>query len=111
VVGAAGQHGFADRVGVHQVVALSQVAGQESARLRDPAAVRRFEAEHDPQQGGLAVAVAAHDPDPLPRGDAERDLGQQRPDAVRLGHELEIDEVRHRSPIFPARPAPAAWRV
>ena len=42
-----------------------------------------------PQQGRLAVAVASDDADPVAVLDAEADVGEQRPHAVRLGHLLQ----------------------
>ena len=67
VVGPAAEHRLPDGVGVDQLVALVEVADEQAAGLRDPAAVRRLEAGHHLEQRGLAVAVAADDADPLPR--------------------------------------------
>ena len=95
VVGPVGEHRLADGVGVLEGVALVQVADLEAAGPRHPAGVGLLQPGHHLEQRGLAVAVAADDADPLPRRDAERDLGQQRADAVRLRHPLQVDEVRH----------------
>ncbi len=59
------------------------------------------------QQRGLAVAVAPDDADPLPGRDAERDVGEQRAHAVRLGDALEVEEVRHQPRSPSTRWAPA----
>ena len=77
VVREATEHRLADGVGVLELVALLEVADQQAALLRHPAAVRLLVAGEQPQQRGLAVAVAADDADPLADGDAERDLGEQ----------------------------------
>ncbi len=95
VVGPAAEHHLPDAVAVDQLVALVEVADQQPAGLRDPAAVRRLEAGHHLEQRGLPVAVAADDPDPLPRADAEGDVGEQRAHAVRLGDALQVEKVRH----------------
>ena len=96
VVGHAAEHRLADGVGVVELVALLEVADEQPALLRDAAAVRLLEAGEHPEQRRLAVAVAADDADPLAHGDAERDVVQQHPDAVRLRDPLEVQEVRHR---------------
>ena len=98
MVGAAGEHRLAHRVGVDEGVVLVQEADQQPSGLGHPAGVGRHLAAHHLEQRGLAVAVAADDADPLARGDAERDVGQQRAHAVRLRHPLEVEEVRHQSP-------------
>ncbi len=95
VVGPAAEHRLPDAVAVDQLVALVEVADQQPAGLRHPAAVRRLEAGHHLEQRGLPVAVAADDPDPLPRADAEGDVGEQRAHAVRLGDPLQVEKVRH----------------
>ena len=96
VVGHAAEHGLADRVGVVELVALLEEADEQSALLGDPAAVRLLEPGEHAQQGRLAVAVATDDADPLALGDAERDVVEEHPDAVRLRDPLEVQEVRHR---------------
>ena len=93
VVGEPAEHGLADRVGVDELVALVQVADLDAAGHRDPAGVGLLEAGHHLEQGGLAVAVATDDADPLPRRDAEGDLVEQRAHAVGLGDPLEVDQV------------------
>ena len=95
VVGHAAEHRLAHGVGVVQLVALLQVADQQAALLRDAAAVGLLETGEQPEQRRLAVAVAADDADPLTLGDAERDVVQQHPDAVRLRDPLEVQQVRH----------------
>ena len=104
VVGPAAEHHLAHRVGVGEVVGLAQVADRQPALPRHPAAVGLLLAGHDPQQGGLAVPVAADDADPLPGPDAEGDVGEQRADAVRLGDPLEVDQVSHTPPRGRRRP-------
>ena len=93
MVGETAEHGLADRVGVDQLVALVEVADLDAAGHRHPARVGLLEAGHHLEQGGLAVAVATDDADPLPRRDAEGDLVEQRADAVRLGDPLQVDQV------------------
>ncbi len=61
------------RVGVDELVALVEVADLDAAVHRDATGVGLLEPGHHLEQGGLAVAVAADDADPLPDGDAERD--------------------------------------
>ena len=82
-----------------EVVALGEVAQVQAAVAGDPAVVGLLEAAEQPQQRGLAVAVAADDADPLAGADAEADVVEQRADAVRLVHPLEVDQVGdcHRS--------------
>jgi hypothetical protein len=94
VVGAAGQHRLPDGVGVEELVVLAQVPDEQPALPGDPAGVGLLEPGHHVEQRGLAVAVASDHADPLAGPDAERDVREQRADAVRLGHPLEVDEVR-----------------
>ena len=91
------EHRLADGVGVDELVALVEVADQQPALPRDPAGVGLLEAGHHLEQRGLAVAVAADDADPLARADAERDVGEQRADAVGLGDPLEVEQVGHQA--------------
>jgi len=65
-------------VGVDELVALVEVADQQPPRAGHAAGVRLLEPGHHLEQRGLAVTVAPDDPDPLPRGDAEGDVGEQR---------------------------------
>ncbi len=49
----------------------------------------------DPQQRGLAVAVAADDADDVAAGEPEADRVQERPGAERDGDPFGVDEVAH----------------
>ena len=57
---------------------LPQIAQATPRRERDLADVRQFLPEYDPQQGGLATAVAPDQTHLLPRRDAERDFAEQQ---------------------------------
>ncbi len=79
-----------------EVVTLGEVAEVEAAGARDPALVGVLEPADDPQQGGLAVSVAADDSDPLTGAHTEADSVEEGADAVGLVDALEVDEVRCR---------------
>lgn len=71
----------------------------EAAGVGDPARVGLLQLGEHPDQGRLAVAVAPHDADPVPFGDAERDPVEQGAGAVHLADVLDIDQVDgHYSP-------------
>src|SRR5204863_3875631 len=52
-----------------------------------------------PQQGGLAVAVAPDDPGAVALPDAEGHVVEQVAGAVRLAHALQVDEVARHSAV------------
>ena len=93
MLGAVAEHGLPDGRVTGEVVVLAEQPDAQAAVERDPAVVGRLDAGQDPQQRRLAVAVATDDADPVALLDAEADVGQQRPDAVRLGDSLEVDQV------------------
>ena len=79
-------------------VGLGEVAEPQPARLGHPARVGALTAGEQVEERGLAVAVAADDPDPLARRQAEADLAEQRADAVGLRHPLQVDQVHWKRP-------------
>ena len=98
------EHRLADGVGVDELVALVEVADLDAAGAGDAAGVRLLDARHHLEQGGLAVAVAAHDADALAQRDAERDVVEEGPYAVGLRDALEVDQVRHVRAILSGAP-------
>ena len=82
-----------------EVVALGDAADPQAAGVGDPAGVGRLAPGQQPQQGGLAVAVAADDADPVALADAERDVVEQGAGAVRLADALQVDEVARHSAV------------
>ena len=106
VLGPVAEHEPPDRRGLVEVVMLAEQRPAQPAVVGDPAVVGRFEAGQDPQQGGLAVTVAADDADPVAALDAEADVGEQRPDAVRLGDAVAADQVRRVGPAHVISRAP-----
>src|ERR1700677_455155 len=80
-----------DRPG--QLVALRQVTDAQPGDARHPPGVRLDCPGEQAEQGGLAGPVAAHDADPVPVADAERDAIQERAVGVGLDHLLQADQV------------------
>ena len=75
---------------------LLQQGHAQAAAPRDLAVVRGRGLGEDPQQGRLARAVRADEPDPLLLVDGEVDPLEQRPRAERRGQLLDVEEDRHR---------------
>ena len=63
---------------IDELVALVEVADLDAAGAGDAPRVGLLDPGHHLEQGGLAVAVAADDADPLPHGDAKGDVVEQR---------------------------------
>ena len=61
--------------------------------------VRVVEAQQQPDDGGLPRSALSHEPDPLPRADAERELPVRgaAPAGVGEGHRLELHRGRERA--------------
>ena len=94
VVGAVADQLLADRArSVARSSPWPSSASSHAAGARDEARVGVLAPGDQPQQRGLAVAVAADDADPVARGDAERDVAQDRAAAVALADAAEVDEV------------------
>ena len=93
VVGATAHERVADRAVLVELVALAEQRDVDVAGARDGPGVRRLGAGDEAQERRLAVAVAAHDPDPVAGRDPERDVLQHRPAAVALADGLQVDEV------------------
>src|SRR5690349_16991919 len=91
------EYGLANRDHRIEPVMLGQVPADQAARLRDPAGVRGRDPDDHVDQGGLAVAVAAYDADPVPGGDAETDAVEHAPEAVRDRRPFDAHEVGRRS--------------
>ena len=66
--------------------------------VRHPSGVGRLPAREHPQQRGLAVAVAPHDPDPVAVVEAEADAVQQGAGREGDPDALGVEQVRHYSP-------------
>ena len=84
VLGALADDEGPDRRGLVEVVVLADHRPAESSVVGDAARVRRLHAGEQPQQRGLAVAVATDDADPVPglrhRGSRRRaTAGRRRP--------------------------------
>jgi hypothetical protein len=91
----AGDDPVPDRIGCLLVVSLTQRADGYRAAANHPALIRRQVTGEQPQQAGLAVAVAAHHADHLAGADSEADLVQQRPGAERKTDSLGVDQIGH----------------
>ena len=99
VLGAPFEDRLAHGRGRVEVVALGEVAEPQAAVAGDPAVVGGLQAGEHPEQGGLAVAVAADDADLVALADAEAHVGQQGSHAVGLVHALQAHQVAgHVSP-------------
>ncbi len=79
-------------LGVEGIV-LGEHADPQPAGVRDPSGVGLLQLGEHPDEGGLAVAVASDDPDPVPFLHTERDTVQQGTGAVHLADVLDIDQV------------------
>ena len=89
---------------LRELVALGQKPKPRPPRPGDPPVIRLDPPRQQGDQGGLAVAVTAHDADPVPRGDAERDAVEQRNRPVGLAETFNIDEIHNASKAI--RPSP-----
>ncbi len=79
-------------LGIEGVV-LGEDSHAQAAGLGDPAGVGLLQLGEHPDEGGLAVAVAADHADAVPLGHAEGDAVQQGTCAVHLADCLDIDQI------------------
>ncbi len=93
VVGHVADDLVADGRGGVEGVVLGQDAHAQAAGLGDPAGVGLLQLGEHADEGGLAVAVAADDADPVSLGHAEGDTVQQGTCAVHLADCLDIDQI------------------
>src|SRR5215217_7205378 len=77
------------------LVSLRQEADREVAGACYPATVRDQHPGQNPQQGGLAASIAAHNPNHLAPIQAETDAGEERTSAVAHRNALGVDQVAH----------------
>ena len=89
--------GGADRGAGREVIRLVEVPGRHVAAARHAAGVRFADAREDRQQRRLAVAVAAHDPDPVTRVDPDRHPVEDGAVGVAEADRLCAEQV-HRGP-------------
>lgn len=76
-----------------QGVVLGEDAETQPAVVGDAAGVRVLQLGEHPDEGGLAVAVAAHDTDPVALGHPEGYAVEQGTGAVHLADLLDIDQI------------------
>ncbi len=74
---------------------LRDVGEPRQAAQRHRSGVGGLEAGEDPQQRGLAAAVGPHQADAIALVHPERELGEQRRGAERLGDRLTTEQQRH----------------
>lgn len=105
VVGEIADDLLADGLRRVQGVVLGEDAETQPAVVGDAAGVRLLQLGEHPDEGGLAVAVAAHDTDPVALGHPEGYAVEQGTGAVHLADLLDIDQIDgHFTPV-PGVPA------
>lgn len=93
VVGEIADDLLADGLRRVQGVVLGEDAETQPAVVGDAAGVRLLQLGEHPDEGGLAVAVAAHDTDPVALGHPEGYAVEQGTGAVHLADLLDIDQI------------------
>src|SRR5574340_767376 len=94
------EHHLADRGSFGEDTALGDDGHPQSPDPAHPARVRLLDPRQHLEQGGLATAVESDDADALAFVHAEGHRVEQRLDAERLRHLLEIDQIRHQRDPF-----------
>ena len=87
----------AHRRGRVEVVDLPDLGHPQAAGVRDATGIGWLPAGQQPEQGRLAVAVAADDTGAVALDDAERDVFEQGAGAVGLADVLDVDQVARHS--------------
>lgn len=93
VVGEVADDLLADGGGRVQRVVLGEDAEPQPAAVGDASGVGLLQLGEHPDEGGLAVAVAADDADPVALGDPERHPVEQGTGAVDLADGLDVDQI------------------